>query len=89
LPKSLGISIVRTWIPTFIQRQYVAGLGCLFKMQFETTDIELMQHHLDALFDGSLVGAIAGDEFLDNGPQCRGRQLQMRDAHRVNLVRIT
>jgi hypothetical protein len=48
---------------------------------FDTADIELMQHHLDALFDGSLVGAIAGGEF-------RGRQLQMGDAHRVNLVRI-
>jgi len=41
-------------------------------MQFDTADIELMQHQLDALFDGRMVGAIAGDEFLDHGPQCAG-----------------
>jgi hypothetical protein len=83
--KSPSISVARGWILTLIHRQYVAGLGCLLKMQFDTADIELMQDQLDALFDGRMVGAIAGDEFLDNVPQCRGRQLQMGIAHSVNV----
>ena len=67
--------------------QNVAGLGFLFKMQFDTADIKLTQHQLDALFDERIVGAIAGDKFLDNGSQCRGRQLPMGDAHGVSLLR--
>jgi hypothetical protein len=35
-------------------------------MQFATADFKLKQHQLDVLFDGRMVGAIAGDEFLDN-----------------------
>ena len=56
-------------------------------MQFDAADIELMQDKFDAQFDGRMVGAVACDEFLDNGPQCRGRKLQMRDAHGVRLLR--
>ena len=43
-------------------------------MQFDTADVKLKQHQLDALFDRRMIGAIAGDEFLDNGPECRWRQ---------------
>jgi hypothetical protein len=43
-------------------------------MQFDTADIELTQHQLDALFDGRMVSAVSSDKFLDNGPQCRRRQ---------------
>lgn len=73
--------------PLRVDRQNVAGLGFLFEMQFDTADIELTKHELDALFDGGIVSAIAGDKFLDNGPQCCGRQLQMGDAHGVILMR--
>ena len=64
----------------------VAGVGLLFEMQFDIADIKLTQHPLDALFDGRIVGAITRDNFLDNGPQCRGRQSQMGNAHRVCRV---
>ena len=81
--KSLSICVACARITTLIHRQYVAGLGFLFKMQLDPADIELMQDPLDTLFDRRMVGAIAGDEFFDNSSQCRGRQLQMGNAHRV------
>jgi hypothetical protein len=32
-----------------------------------------------------MVGAVAGDKFLDHRTQCRGRKLPMRDVHGVSL----
>ena len=55
-------------------------------MQFDNADIKLTQQQLDALFDGRIVGAVAGDKFLDNGLQYHGRQLQMGNAHGVILL---
>jgi hypothetical protein len=75
--KSLVISVARGWILTFIHRQYVARLRFVFEMQFDTAGVKLKQHQLDAPFDGRMVGTIARDEFIDNGPECCGRQLQM------------
>jgi hypothetical protein len=57
-----------------LKRKNVAGLGFLFEMQFNTADIELMQHPFDALFDARVIGAVTGNEFLDDGPKCRRRQ---------------
>lgn len=65
----------------------VAGRGVVFEMQLDAADVELTQHPPDALFDERIVGAVAGDEFLDNGPQCRGGQLPMGDAHGIFLRR--
>jgi hypothetical protein len=84
--KSLVISVARRWMLTFIHRQYVARLGFVFKMQFDFADVKLKQHQFDALFDRRMVGAIAGDKFLNNGPECRRRQLQMGNAHRVIVL---
>jgi hypothetical protein len=36
-----------------------------------------------------MVRAVAGDEFLDNGPQRRGRQKREGDAHGVSILRNT
>jgi hypothetical protein len=33
-----------------------------------------------------MIGAIAGDEFLDNGPECRWRQFQMGNSHSVIVL---
>ena len=54
-------------------------------MQLDVADVELTQHQFDAMFDGRMVGTVAGDKFLDHGTQCRGRKLPMRDAHGVSL----
>jgi hypothetical protein len=86
-PKALDVSNVRLWILTFVYGQNVAGLRFLFKMKLETPYLEFTQHQLDALSDKRMVGAVAGDKFLDDGPQCRGRQLAMRDAHEISLLR--
>jgi hypothetical protein len=41
-------------------------------MQLDTASVELTQHRLDALFDQRMIRAVAGNEFLDNGPQRGG-----------------
>jgi hypothetical protein len=33
-----------------------------------------------------MIRTIAGDEFLDNGPQRRGRQLTVGDAHAISVM---
>jgi hypothetical protein len=68
----LPIPIARRRIS--LHRQDVAGLGRTIEMQLDTASVELTQHHLDTPLDRRMVRAVAGDEFRDNGPQCRGRQ---------------
>jgi hypothetical protein len=78
-------SIALRQIPTFIQGQNVAGFGFWLEMQLDDANIELAQHQFDAMFDGRMVGAVAGDKFLDHRTQCRGRKLPMGDVHGVSL----
>ena len=63
--------IARRWI--LLHRQDVAGFGRAVEMQLDTAGVELTHHLLDALLDRRMVRAVASDEFLDNGPQRRGR----------------
>jgi len=65
--------------------QNVTGLGFLFEMQLGAAGLELTEHQLDATFDRRMVGAVAGDKFLDDGPQCGGRQSSMGDMHGLSL----
>ncbi|KKM63873.1 hypothetical protein LCGC14_1507050, partial [marine sediment metagenome] len=57
-----------------LHRHNVAGLGIAVTMQFHTASVELTNYHLDSSLNRRMVCAVAGDEFLDNGPQRRGRQ---------------
>lgn len=59
----------------------------MFEMEFDAAEIKLAQDLFDAWFDRSIVRAIAGHKFFDNGSQCLRRQLQMGDSHRVSLPR--
>ena len=79
------LSLSPRQIPTFIQGQNVAGFGFWLEMQLDAADVELTEHQFDAMFDGRMVGAVAGDNFFDHRTQCLGRKLLMRDAHRVSL----
>jgi hypothetical protein len=56
-------------------------------MKFNAPVVELTQHHIDAALYHGMVRAVAGDLFLYNGPQSRGRQLRVRDAHGVGVLR--
>lgn len=38
-------------------------------MQFDFTDVKLMKHPFDAILDGRIVSAVAGDKFRDHGPR--------------------
>ena len=67
----LFISIARRRI--LLHRQDVAGFSRAVEVQLDTARVELTHHLLDALLDRRMVRAVAGDEFLDNGPQRRGR----------------
>jgi hypothetical protein len=64
-----------------LNRHDVAALGFLIEMQRNAPGIEVTKHRLDTLLDRRMVRAVAGHEFLDNGPQCRGRQSCVRDVH--------
>jgi hypothetical protein len=55
-----------------IPRQDVAGLGLAIEMQLGTAGVELTHYSLDPPLDERMVRAVAGDEFLDNGPEYRG-----------------
>jgi hypothetical protein len=55
-------------------------------MQFDPTSLKLSEHILDSPLDGRIVCAIASDEFLDNGPERRGRQIRVWDTHRISLL---
>jgi hypothetical protein len=56
-------------------------------MQLDSPGAELLQHQLDAPRHDGVVGAIASDKFLDNGPQRRGRQSSMGNLHGHSLPR--
>ena len=45
----------------------------MIEMDFDAADVQLTKHPFDALLNGRMVGAVAGDEFLDDGAQCEGR----------------
>ena len=64
-----------------LHRHHVAGLSLIIEMHLDSTDFEVMQHRLDAPLDRGMVRAVASDEFLDNSPQRRWRQLRMGNAH--------
>jgi hypothetical protein len=72
-----------------IHGQDSAGFGLAIEMQFDTASVELTHDGLDAPLDRRMVRAVAGDEFLDNGPQRRGRQERGGDAHGVSILRNT
>ena len=57
--------------PTLIVLHWhdVAGLGFIIEMHLDSTGFEMAQHRLDPPLDRRMVRAVAGDEFLDNGPQ--------------------
>lgn len=55
-------------------------------MQLDTASVELTQYSLNAPLDRRVVRAVAGDEFLDNRPQCRGRKQRGRDAHGLSIL---
>lgn len=55
-----------------VHRHDVAGPGFAVEIQFDTASVELIQHRLDPPLDQRMVRAVAGDKFLDNGPQRRG-----------------
>ncbi len=54
-------------------------------MQFDSASPKLTQHDFDPPLDRRVVRAVAGDEFLDNGPKRCERQLCVGDAHDVNI----
>jgi hypothetical protein len=62
-PDALGLDL-----PDVGRRQDIAGGSFLLEMQLNATNIELRKHYFDPLFDGRVVGAVAGDELFDNGP---------------------
>ena len=64
----------------------VAGFGLAIEMQLDPTSLKLLQHILDASFDGRIVRAIPSDEFLDNGAERRWRQLRVWDTHPISLL---
>ena len=71
-----------------LHRHDVAGLGFIIEMHLDSTGFEVTQHDLDPPLDRSMVCAVAGDEFLDNGPQRSGRKLCVGDAHGKQLSAI-
>lgn len=79
--------IARRWL--LIHGQDSAGFGLAIEMQFDTARVELTHDGLDATLDRRMVRTVAGDEFLDNGPQRRGRQERRGDAHGVSILRNT
>ena len=83
----LFIPTARRWI--LFHRQDGADLGFAIEMQLDSVSVKLKQHVVDAPLDRRMVGAVAGDKFLDNGPQRRGRQLRVRDTHGVSILRNT
>jgi hypothetical protein len=46
----------------------VAGGRCLFEVQLGTPHVEFPEDLFNALCDGRMVGAVAGDKFRDNCP---------------------
>jgi hypothetical protein len=51
----------------FLRSQNVAGFVLAIEMQFDQPRVELAHHGFDAPLDRRKVGAVPGDEFLDNG----------------------
>ena len=76
--------VVRT--RRLLARQNVAGRGLGVEMQFDTARVELTEHVCNALLDRRMIRAVAGDEFLDDGPQRHGRQLTVWDAHGISIL---
>jgi hypothetical protein len=66
---------------TIFDRHDVASLGLVIEMQLDSTSFKLPQHILDSLLDGRIVGAVASDEFLDNGTERGWRQFRVWDTH--------
>ena len=55
-------------------------------MQFDAAGVELAHDGLDTPSDRRMVRAVAGDEFLDNGSQRRGRQYRVGDLHEASIL---
>jgi hypothetical protein len=56
------------------RRHDIAPFGRIVEMQFDNSRVELAHDGLDAPLDRGIVRAVAGDEFLDDGPQGNWRQ---------------
>jgi hypothetical protein len=67
-------------------RQDVAGRGLGVEMQLDSARFELTEHVCNARLDRRMIRAVAGDEFLDDGPQRHGRQLTVGDAHANSVL---
>jgi len=61
--------------------QNVASLGFVIEIQRNAPGVEMVKHRLDPSLDRRMVRTVAGDEFLDNGPQRHERQLRVGNAH--------
>ena len=59
-------------IVTVFHSHDVATFGLAIEMQLDSSSLKLPQHTLDALLDGRMIGAVARDEFVNNGSQRRG-----------------
>ncbi len=73
-------------IVTVFHSHDVATFGLAIEMQLDSSSLKLPQHILDAPLDARIVRAIAGNEFLDDGPECRGRQFGVWDTHWLGVL---
>lgn len=60
------IRIVGWGILTACDCHDVAGFRLVIKMQHKLTELKLSQHIFDATLHGRIVGAVSGDELLDD-----------------------
>ena len=81
----LFTSVARSQIHAVSGRQDIARPGFIIEMQLDAASIELPQHALDSLLDERMIRAVAGDELLDYGSQCYGRQMRVGDVHASSI----
>jgi len=55
-------------------------------MQLGAANFKLPENAFDAAFDARVIGAIAGDEFFDDCPQCPRRQQLVGNTHETCLL---
>ena len=83
---SLSIPIVRRRVFALFGRHDVAGFRRFVKVQLDPARLKLPQHPLHSPLNARIVRAVARDEFLDHGPECRRRQFRVWDMHRTQFT---